>query len=381
MARNRFAPPPGRPGVAYRLDTAPGADSPADITTGEGAPSIPGSRVHADPVTGALPRVWGPDGVTLLHLKELRYDGVPTGAPSALAAEPSTGAPRASTAPGPLGDAELAQIVATVGANVQVFTVDGTWTKPAGARSVEVLCINGGGGGGSGRRGAAATARGGGGGGGGSGITRWVLRADDLSATEQVVVGAGGTGGPAVTVNDTNGATGNPGGISRFGPPRARGGSAPGAGGGGTTTGGAGGTAGAGMFTGGAGATGSGTTAGTAATASNAAAGGGGGGGAVSSGDAAFGGGNGAAVTAIDATAGAAGVVDGAAPTAAHHAPGQPGSGGGGGAGSLTGPGQAGAAGGLYGGGGGGGGASVNGQPSGAGGPGGAGVVVVITYF
>ena len=51
--------------------------------------------------------------------------------------------------------------------DLQVFTSNGTWTKPSGARTVHVICIGGGGGGGSGRQGAASSSRIGGGGGGG----------------------------------------------------------------------------------------------------------------------------------------------------------------------------------------------------------------------
>ena len=45
--------------------------------------------------------------------------------------------------------------------DVQVFTGNGTWTKPQDAKAVEILVLGGSGGGGSGRRGAAGTARGG----------------------------------------------------------------------------------------------------------------------------------------------------------------------------------------------------------------------------
>ncbi len=55
--------------------------------------------------------------------------------------------------------------------DVQSFTANGTWNKPAGATRVSVVCIASGGGGGSGRKGAAATVRAGGSGGGGGGFS------------------------------------------------------------------------------------------------------------------------------------------------------------------------------------------------------------------
>lgn len=95
------------------------------------------------------------------------------------------------------------------------FTSNGTWTKDANSQYVFVRVFNGGGGGGSGARGL-STASGGGGGGSGGSSFFWGCYADQLGATEPVVVGAGGTGGAAVLVDNTNGNDGNPGGVSSF---------------------------------------------------------------------------------------------------------------------------------------------------------------------
>lgn len=98
-------------------------------------------------------------------------------------------------------------------ADVQVFDTAGTfeWTKPADAKSVNIVCIGGGQGGGGGQYSDPDPAPGGKGGDGG-GYSERTIDADSLAATESVVVGAGGAG-----VTSAVGGTGYPGGNSTFG--------------------------------------------------------------------------------------------------------------------------------------------------------------------
>lgn len=287
--------------------------------------------------------------------------------------------------------------------DVQVFTSDGTWTKPTGDYArVRFLLIGGGGGGGSGRKGANGSVRYGGGGGGGGGLTIIEYEYDDLDASYAVKVGTGGTGGAGSASSDVDGTAGNDGNPSYVGASAAAAIAAAGGGQGGS--GGSNdevrplGRGGAGTSPGGQGGAGNdfgGNAAGVIQTDSNfsldlplaGGAGGGGGGGGKPANDSNQSGGAGGLPGILASRTAAAGGVDGAsaavagfANTAAPMGPG-PGGGGGGGAGATGNSAyRTGAAGGLYGGGGGGGGAQNNSGTTGAGGDGAAGLVVVVTY-
>lgn len=89
----------------------------------------------------------------------------------------------------------------------QVFTSNGTWTKPAGCSRVRVRLLGGGGAGG-GIVGAPNPAQAEGGGGGAGGYVEKWYNASALNATEAVVIGAGGTG--------SSGGNGGAGGNSTF---------------------------------------------------------------------------------------------------------------------------------------------------------------------
>ena len=277
-------------------------------------------------------------------------------------------------------------------AQVDVYSTAGTftWTKPAGAKFVDVHLISGGGGGAGGRKGGATSVAPGGGGGAGGSYSMRSFAATVLGANETIIVGAGGAGGAAQTNVNANGFLGGPGGNSSFGTWAA-------------VTGGLGaqtvtptaavpGSAASAraMFLGGNGGTGSfGSTSGTTGVNSTAgSAGGAGGGGLILSPTIAIAGGAGGVALASfiaggQATAGTAGGGNGGAGPAATANTAIPGSGGAGGGSSVTAAnGGNGGAGGLYGGGGGGGGAGLDAvNNSGAGGNGASGIVVVTTYF
>lgn len=276
-------------------------------------------------------------------------------------------------------------------AQVHVYTTPGThtWTKPAGAKAVQVQLLGGGGGGGSGRKDASSTVvHCGGGGGGGGSYLDITLPAALLGITESVVIGNGGSGGLGQTAATSNGNTGASGNSTTFASLIATGG---GGGNGGSITSGSGGSAvlqsnagGAAATNGGAGSVGFPIAAVVAWMYGGA---GGGSGGGISNTNAAFQGGAGGRSNALNLLGGSGGAANGTAGQAglanALAASGllAVGSGGGGGGAQVAGDGGAGGAGGFPASGGGGGGATGTGSTSGAGGAGAAGMAIITTYF
>ncbi len=274
-------------------------------------------------------------------------------------------------------------------ADVDVQNVTGgTWTRPTGDYEwVLVDCVGGGGGGGSGRRDNTGNENDGGGGGAPGGRTIMLLRYSEISGNETVTIGAGGTGGAAITTSPVNGLPGVVGGDTTFGKlVTANGGDFGNGGAAGGGTGGANSTFIDGSHTpGSGGGIGNDTVAGGAGGTNRALGGGGGGGGGAQGGD--FAGGAGGATGKIGGTDNAGGTggatgVNGGNGTAAYLLYSGLGTGGGGGGGENVGGGATGGDGGVGGapGGGGGGGGSADDGNSGAGGIGGAGRCTVYTF-
>jgi hypothetical protein len=275
-----------------------------------------------------------------------------------------------------------------VAPGVQFVTATGsyTWSKPAGAQTVDVVLCAGGAGGGSGAIEISGTAAGGGGGGGGGGYTARTFVASDLPSSVTGTVGAGGTGASATTGTvAANGSPGNYGNNTTFG-----------AyltalfgilGSGGTVAGGAAGSGTAGLAISGAGGAGGAGAAGAGGASSGGASGGGGGGGVATGGTAFNGGASSYTLLGASSNTGAGGVVSGASPGTgtAPTTQGTPSCGGGGGAAAFgVGATAQGGATPFYGGGGGGGGAAagVSGTlTSGAGGNGGDGFALIISHL
>ena len=267
---------------------------------------------------------------------------------------------------------------------VDIFTADGTWTKRANCKFVEVILVGGGGSGGAGAvyHGPGDHSHGGGGGGSG-GYSRGRFAASILGTTETVSVGAGGA---APFGDNTPGLNG---GTTSFGSwLRATGGG----GGAGSLTPG---SAGTGEYPGFAGGYGSnatitengypGSSSAIGLTPFSPGSGGGGGSGADATGGTSGGdGGNGAIIQVTPPAKGAGGSagLNGSSGTSVttYNALGGGGGGGGGGKESGANGGQGGN-GGKYGGGSGGGGGAHDPYQSGGGGQGGAGIAIVISYL
>lgn len=264
--------------------------------------------------------------------------------------------------------------------DVQIFfTPGGTWTKPLGARKVQVELVGGGGGGSSGRKGAALSARVGGAGGGAGGYTRIEFLESNLTDIVTVTVGAGGAGGASQTVNNSAGNPGSQGGATIFGNyAEAKNGSP------GQSNGTSAGAGGQGSFNGSSGGASSNTGNASGGIQATYISGGGGGSGInlVNGVDSIYSAGNGGTIGSSPLLRSTAGNITTPPNVVTHGYLAPLGFGGGGGFGSITGDAQAGANGGLYGAGGGGGGAATNDVGnSGAGGNGAAGIAIITTYF
>lgn len=126
------------------------------------------------------------------------------------------------------------QPVVGKGSSIQIDEYDEsgtyTWTKPAGAKFVEVILTGPGGGGASGQKTATNGVGGGGGASGATVIERFLP--EDITDTVTITIPSGGAGGASVIANSTNGNSGTAGGRTSFGGYMSAGGGTGGTGGG-----------------------------------------------------------------------------------------------------------------------------------------------------
>lgn len=123
-----------------------------------------------------------------------------------------------------LTSTEIVNIVADIASKasatkVDVYSSNDTWTRPDGAKFVDVICVSGGNGGNSGALAANLTtssvdASGGLGGTFGGLAARFFIPADALTPTVSITVGAGGAGGAARTTTGSSNGGGTAGGSS-----------------------------------------------------------------------------------------------------------------------------------------------------------------------
>jgi hypothetical protein len=335
-------------------------------------------QVTGDTTTGLSGALWGDGGVVRVGVPGVDY----VAPDDARLSDPRT--PVAHTHEPGAGDS----------ADIQTFTSDGTWTKPAGARDVRVILFGGGGGGGGAVGSSAGTVRAGGGGGGGGARSDMSYMAADIPDSVAVTVGLGGVGRTGGGSGSDPTLVGDPGGATTFGSVLAAGGGL-----GGTSAKnaaayvGAGGVA-ASSYTHSYGSGGSGGASNQLGAVAGIRSGfggsGGGGGGTVTAANAAGNGADGGATLLSSVvvrgggggggTGGAAvASTGGATPADSTSLTVNGGSGGGGGGATTDGAGRNGGAGAVPGGAGGGGGGGT--PTGGGGGAGGKGLAIVITYF
>lgn len=167
-------------------DATQGATGPAGAT---GAAGPAGGATGATGPAGSAGGATGPTGATGPAGSVGATGAGTTGATGPQGAT-GAGATGATGAQGPTGAGGIIQ--------VDVFTANGTWTKPAGCTKVLVKVVGGGGGG----EGAATDDTGCGGGGGGY-AEKFIT--SSLGATEAVTVGAAGAAGVGAGTDGGNG--------------------------------------------------------------------------------------------------------------------------------------------------------------------------------